>query len=109
MTKKVLILAFMAVSYCTYSQNNPSNNNVQSDLLKKDFKIQHIKTKSTGYQKESDSQTKSSYNNWERQILDAMIVTEIPKDFPKYTTDMTDEQYKAIIISWANANPTLFK
>jgi hypothetical protein len=109
MIKPFLSSVFVLSSLVTFSQSNIETENNTSKKLRTEFKIQSLKTKNSGYQNSSESVAKTSYNNWEREILDAMIVSEIPKEFPKYSPEMTDEQYKATIISWANANPSLFK
>lgn len=109
MLKFTSILFLILWSSALKSQNNiASSTEVTSENLRKTLIKNSVKTK-TQAENQIVTTTKSNYNNWERQILDAMVVTEIPKEFPLFTTDLTDEQYKANIISWANKNPQYFK
>lgn len=109
MLKFTPILIFMIWGNSLISQNNTvSLSDVTSENLKKALVKNNIKTNAKSLNT-SVAEVKSNYNNWERQILDAMIVAEIPKEFPIYTSGLTDEQYKANIISWANKNPQYFK
>lgn len=110
MLKFTSILLFTLITSVLKSQNSAisTTSDIVDENLRKKLVKNGVKTKAHS-ENAVVAITKSNYNNWERQILDALIVNEIPKEFPKYTSDLTDEQYKANIISWANKNPQYFK
>ncbi len=49
------------------------------------------------------------YRLLDKKILAALVVNEIPTDFPKSVKGMTGKEYKALLIAWYKENRSLVK
>lgn len=112
MRKKLFTVTLLSLFGFIKAQTNSSQSSdpALNALEKPHGSNSFVKTKvSEGYNISGVEKQKSDYNNWEVEILKRLNIDYIPKSFPIYNSGMTNEEYKSLINTWAQENPTYLK
>ncbi len=105
----VALLSLFSLSKAQTNTTQPSDPALNA-LEKPRGTNNFVKIKVTeSYNTTGTENQKSDYNNWEIEILKGLNTDYIPKDFPIYNSSMTSEEYKSLINTWAQENPSYLK
>jgi hypothetical protein len=103
----LFIVPFFAFSTISFGQSskNKSSNTQEASGLKKTTKISQ-QPHSVSY---PALDNKDGYMGIKAKILEKLISTEIPASLPKYTKEMSAEEYVLLIKSWGKNHQELLK
>lgn len=112
MRKKLFTVTLLSLFGFIKAQTNSSqsSDSALNALEKPHGSNSFVKIKVTeSYNTTGTENQKSDYNDWEVEILKALNIDYIPKSFPIYKSSMTNEEYKSLINTWAQENPSYLK